>query len=77
MSTKKRKSTATEKMGVNYLRTIVEGANCIFHEFHKENDFGNDAIIELVEHEEVKGICIAVPHRYLDNGDHAAGGTGG
>lgn len=47
-------------MGVNYLRTIVEGANCIFHEIHKENDFGNDAIIELVEHEEVKGICIAV-----------------
>jgi hypothetical protein len=59
MSTQKRQTTAIEKEGVNFVRGVVESANCIFHEIHRENDFGNDAIIELVDKEEVKGICIA------------------
>ncbi len=60
MSTQKRLITVTEREGINYLRSVVERANCLFHEIHRENDFGNDAIIEFVEKEDVKGICIAV-----------------
>ena len=60
MSTRKKIETITEREGVNYLRNLVERANCIFHEIHRENDFGNDAIVEFVENESVKGVCVAV-----------------
>ena len=60
MSTHKRINTVVEKEGINCLRTLVESANCIFHEIHKENDFGNDAIIEFVENETVNGVFVAV-----------------
>ena len=42
------------------MRRVVEGANCIFHEIHKENDFGVDAFIEFVDDERVLGNSIAV-----------------
>ena len=57
---KRPKHSATERDGVNYVRAVVEGANCIFHEIHRENDYGNDAFIELVDGEQVTGICIAL-----------------
>jgi len=52
-------SSAVEREGVNFARSIVEAANCIFQEIERRNDFGNDAIIELVEGEDVRGICLA------------------
>lgn len=48
------------KRGVNYVRNIIESSNSIFHEVHQENDFGNDAFIELVDEKDVKGIVVAL-----------------
>lgn len=56
----KKKSSAVAKEGLNYVRSIVEGENCIFHEIHQENDYGNDAFVELVDGENVKGITLAI-----------------
>jgi hypothetical protein len=60
MGTTKLKSSAMAKKGVNYVRDIIESSNSIFHEVHQENDYGNDAFIELVDGEDVKGITLAV-----------------
>lgn len=57
---KKLTSSMIEKKGVNYIRSIVENSNCIFNEIPKQNDFGNDAFIELVDGESVTGISIAL-----------------
>lgn len=48
------------KVGINYVRTIVESKNYIFHEIHQENDVGIDAIIEFVKNEIPTGKCIAL-----------------
>ncbi len=60
MTTKRQQSRATARAGVNYVRDVVEGHNCIFQEIDVENDIGNDAYIELIEREEATGICVAV-----------------
>ncbi|MDP3283838.1 MAG: DUF4365 domain-containing protein [Desulfobacterales bacterium] len=57
---KRRKLNAVERDGVNYVRNIVEHANCIFNEIHRENDYGNDGFIELVDGEIVTGKCFLV-----------------
>jgi len=54
------KTAATERQGVNVVRQLVEAQGCIFHEIHHENDYGNDAFVELVDGEQVTGVCIAV-----------------
>jgi hypothetical protein len=59
MAPKKLRSTATERAGIHYVSGVVERANCIFQEIERRNDFGNDAIVELVEGEDVRGICVA------------------
>lgn len=59
MSPVKKNITKIDREGVNYVRSIVEGANCIFHEIHNENDYGLDAIIELVVNNVVTGISFA------------------
>lgn len=51
---------ATERDGLNYVRSIIEGANSIFHEIHRENDYGNDAFIEFVDGNQVTGLSIAL-----------------
>lgn len=60
MPPKKLKKSAVERDGVNFVRSVVEHANCIFQEIDRHNDFGNDAILELVENESVRGICLAL-----------------
>lgn len=57
---KKLKTTTTEKKGINFVRSIVENSNCIFNEIPKQNDFGNDALIEIVDNETVTGICVVL-----------------
>ena len=42
-------SVITSKLGVNFVRTAVESAGCIFHQIDQENDLGIDAIVELVK----------------------------
>jgi len=39
----------TSKLGVNFVKSVVESAGCIFHRIDQENDLGIDAIIELVK----------------------------
>ncbi|WP_018983385.1 DUF4365 domain-containing protein [Salinimonas chungwhensis] len=60
MGTTKLKSSAMAKRGVNYVRNIIESSNSIFHEVHQENDYGNDAFIELVDETDVKGVTVAL-----------------
>lgn len=60
MGLTKKESTVTEREGINYVRTVVESSNCIFHSINQENDYGNDAFLELVENGNVRGITLAV-----------------
>ncbi|WP_067706707.1 DUF4365 domain-containing protein [Erwinia sp. ErVv1] len=60
MGTTKLITSAMAKKGINYVRDIVESSNSIFHEVHQENDYGNDAFVELVDGVDVKGITIAI-----------------
>jgi hypothetical protein len=59
MTTRKKLSSATARIGVNFARDIVERANCVFQEIDQHNDLGNDAYIEFVCAEEATGSCIA------------------
>lgn len=53
-------TAAMEREGVNFVRNVVEKNNCIFHEIHHENDYGNDAFVELVDGQQVTGRCVGV-----------------
>lgn len=55
----RKKSSATSRLGVNYTRTIVEGANSIFQEVHLQGDIGNDAYLELIMGEQATGCVLA------------------
>lgn len=57
---KKRNSTSTAREGINFVRHIVESANCIFQEIEQHNDFGCDCTIEFVDDELTKGLTVAV-----------------
>jgi hypothetical protein len=72
LTMRKKKHTIVEREGINFTRTVVEQNNCIFHEIHKENDFGNDAFFELVENENVRGICLAAQ---IKSGESYCSGT--
>lgn len=41
-------SSITAKGGVNFVRTIVEEAGCLFQKIEQENDLGIDALIEFL-----------------------------
>ena len=45
------KTNSTAKVGVGYIRTIVDHHNCIFQEIDTNNDLGIDAIIEIIKDE--------------------------
>lgn len=45
------KTNSTAKVGVGYIRTIVDHHNCIFQEIDTKNDLGIDAIIEIIKDE--------------------------
>jgi hypothetical protein len=48
------------KQGVNYIRSLVDKHNSIFHEIHQENDLGIDAIIEIIKNEKPTNKLIAI-----------------
>jgi hypothetical protein len=50
----------TSKVGINYVRTIVEGAGSLFHKIEHENDLGIDAIVEIVRTGNPLGIQVGV-----------------
>jgi len=45
------KSKTMSKLGINYIRNIIEQSHSIFNEIHDENDLGIDALIELTKDE--------------------------
>jgi hypothetical protein len=45
---KTRSNLTTERAGVNYVRTVVEGAGSLFKEISLQHDFGQDATMVLV-----------------------------
>jgi uncharacterized protein DUF4365 len=49
---KYKRTAITAKVGLNYVRSIVEAAGCLFHKIEQENDLGIDALIELVRGEQ-------------------------
>lgn len=53
-------SQATSREGVNFVRSLVERANCIFHEIDLGNDLGIDAYLEFIVDENATGCCVAV-----------------
>lgn len=59
MTTRRPIKNATSSVGVNAVRTVVQGANSIFHEIDLSNDIGNDAFIEFIVDEHATGWCIA------------------
>ena len=52
--------SSTAKIGINYIRDIVERANCIFHKIEQENDLGIDGLIEIIKKEEPTGNLLAL-----------------
>lgn len=56
----RKKSTATERKGVRYLRTIVEDENCVFREIDRVDDYGHDAFVHIVDGESVTPVEIAL-----------------
>ncbi|NQU31343.1 MAG: DUF4365 domain-containing protein [Anaerolineae bacterium] len=53
-------SNVVAKVGVNFVRTVVETSNSIFSEIPQQNDIGIDGIIEIIQAEHPTGHCIAV-----------------
>ncbi len=53
-------NTVTERLGVNYVRALVEAANSIFKEQDLRHDYGHDAFVLLVEGEQVQPKEIAM-----------------
>jgi len=53
-------TNATSKEGINFIKTIVDKANCIFNETPQQNDLGIDAQIELIKNEIPTNSLIAV-----------------
>ncbi len=49
----RKRTSAIEREGVNYVRTIVEANNSIFKEMAQQHDYGHDAFVLLVEGEQV------------------------
>ena len=49
MMPKYSEAIVTSKLGINFVKTVVESSGCIFHRIDQEDDLGIDAIIELVK----------------------------
>jgi hypothetical protein len=60
MTTKRKRSQATSREGINFVRTLVERHNCTFQEIDLQNDLGNDAYVEFVIEESATGCCVAL-----------------
>ncbi len=54
------KNRKVEREAVNAAREFFESNNCFFQEVNLQNDYGKDAYIDLVEGEDLTGLCIAV-----------------
>jgi hypothetical protein len=46
-----KRTSVTAKVGLNFVRAVVEGAGSLFHKIEQENDLGIDALLEFVRDE--------------------------
>ena len=53
-------TNATSKEGINFVRNIVDNANCIFNEVPQQNDLGIDVHIEFIKNESPVNSMIAI-----------------
>lgn len=60
MTTKRKRSQATSRDGVNFVRGLVERQNSTLQEIDLHNDLGNDAYVEFVVEESATGCCVAL-----------------
>lgn len=60
MTTKRKRTQATSREGINFIRTLVERNNSTFQEIDLQNDLGNDAYVEFVVDESATGCCVAL-----------------
>lgn len=60
MTTKRKRSQATSRDGINFVRGLVERQNSTFQEIDLHNDLGNDAYVEFVVEESATGCCVAL-----------------
>ncbi len=60
MTTKRKRSQATSRDGINFVHTLVERRNSTFQEIDLHNDLGNDAYVEFVVEESATGCCVAL-----------------
>lgn len=60
MTIKRKRSQATSRDGINFVRGLVERQNSTFQEIDLHNDLGNDAYVEFVVEESATGCCVAL-----------------
>jgi hypothetical protein len=60
MTTKRKRTQATSRDGINFVRLLVERHNSTFQEIDLQNDLGNDAYVEFVVQENATGCCVAL-----------------
>lgn len=60
MTTKRKRTQATSRDGINFVRRLVERQNSTFQEIDLNNDLGNDAYLEFVVQENATGCCVAL-----------------
>jgi hypothetical protein len=51
-----KKINITSKIGVNFIKDIIERSGSIFHKIEQENDLGIDALISISNEISKKGI---------------------
>jgi hypothetical protein len=55
-----RKNRIVEREAVNATRDFFEANGCIFQEVDSANDYGKDAYVDIVDEENVTGVCAAL-----------------
>lgn len=60
MTTIRKRSQATSRDGINFVRGVIERQNSTFQEIDLHNDLGNDAYVEFVVEENATGCCVAL-----------------
>lgn len=60
VTTKRKRSQARSRDGINFVRALVERHNSTFQEIDLHNDLGNDAYVEFVVEENATGCCVAL-----------------
>jgi hypothetical protein len=55
-----KRTSVTAKVGLNFVRSVVEGAGSLFHKIEQESDLGIDALLEFVREEHPLNQLIAL-----------------